>query len=194
MERQLESLISLDASRRQSEGRISLESIPLNGILVRRPATPVEEPPVAKKNTQRMVLRYPQHLFKPEDLLNFVELPQFTRRWDSLDLDDEQDLSALQACIMAAPKSGVVVKGTRSLRKLRFAPATWNTGKSGAVRVLYVYFEEYHVVLLCVVYDKTEEAEISQEAKRLINRAIVDVENELERLYQVKVKSKRPHK
>ena len=77
---------------------------------------------------------------QPEDLLHFLELPQFTRRWAAIGLDDEKNLLDLQLTIMLAPKSGRVIRGTSGLRKLRFAPRDWSSGKSGALRVLYVYF------------------------------------------------------
>lgn len=117
-------------------------------------------------------------------LLDFIELPSFTRRWAQLGLDDEGDLSSLQMEILAQPSRGKVVQGTQSLRKLRFAPPHWNRGKSGATRVLYVYFEEFRVVLLCVVYGKTEVGNISAAVKQRVNRLIDKVREELRRQEQ----------
>src|SRR5271163_2449997 len=96
---------------------------------------------------RRITLRYPQGAFQPEDLLDFIELPMFTKRWSDLELDDDEDLSALQLFIMANPKAGKPIRGTDGIRKLRFAPQRWQSGKSGAARVLYVYFEELGLVL-----------------------------------------------
>ncbi len=47
---------------------------------------------------------YPQDAFRPEDLLDFIELPVFTKRWKALGLNDDEDLLGLQLLIMAAPK------------------------------------------------------------------------------------------
>jgi hypothetical protein len=116
-------------------------------------------------------------------LLDFLELPPFTRRWQALGLDDEDDLSALQYQIMAAPKQARLVKGTRGIRKFRFAPQRWNIGKSGAARVLYVYFEPYQLVLLCLIYGKNEVDDISDAVKRYLNTLVREVENELKRKY-----------
>jgi hypothetical protein len=132
---------------------------------------------------KRATLHYPQHAFRPEDLLDFLELPVFTKRWKSLQLDDDNDLLALQVMIMTAPKKGKPLSGTSGLRKMRFAPARWKTGKSGAARVLYVYFEEYGLVLLCLVYGKNEVDDISDAVKQRLNAIIKEIKRELRRRY-----------
>ena len=115
---------------------------------------------------------------RPEDLLDFIELPQFTKRWEKLGLGDD-DLSWLQALIMLDPKAGKVVQGTHGLRKLRFAPPDWNRGKSGSTRVIYVYFEGLGVALLSLVYGKNEADDISDAGKKILNAYIVGIEAEL---------------
>ena len=132
------------------------------------------------------LLAYTRHIFKPEDLLEFVELPVFTKRWEDLGLDDDADLSALQLFIMAAPKGAKPLKGTLGIRKIRFAPERWHTGKSGAARVLYVYFEEYAVVLLCLVYGKNEVDSISAAVKRYLNTLVREIERDLQRRHSAK--------
>lgn len=119
--------------------------------------------------------------FGPEDLLDFVELPPFTKRWAELGLDDEADLTDLQLRIMQEPRRAPLIKGTNGLRKLRFAPARWNVGKSGAARVLYVYFEQYGMVLLCLVFRKSEVDNISDAVKTYLNKLISEIESEIAR-------------
>ena len=121
---------------------------------------------------------------KPEDFLHFIELTPFTKRWELLGLDAESDLTALQWSIMAGPKVGPVIKGTRGLRKLRFSPPTWKVGKRGATRVLYVYFEEFFICLLCFVYGKGELDTISETTKAQLNQVIGEIANELRRIYK----------
>jgi len=128
-----------------------------------------------------VTFRYPQHAWNPEDLLDFIELPQFTKRWEKLGLDDEEDLTALQLAIMAGPKAWPVIRGTLGLRKLRFTPERWKSGKSGGARILYRYFEAFGIVLLCLVYGKDEVANISPVVKKYLNKLIREVERELER-------------
>lgn len=116
-------------------------------------------------------LIYDPAAFQPEDLLTFIELRGFREDWKRLRLHDE-DLSALQFAIMAAPRDSPVVPGTDGLRKLRFAPAQWGKGKRGAARVCYVYFEEFGIVLLVVAYAKSERDDLSPDDKRIIREMI----------------------
>jgi hypothetical protein len=119
------------------------------------------------RDNKKFTLKYPKHILNPEDLLNFIELPAFTRRWAALGLDDDRDLSALQILVMLGPKRHAIIKGTPGIRKLRFAPQRWKRGKSGAARVLYVHLEKYGIVLLCLVYAKNEVETISNAVKQI---------------------------
>lgn len=125
-------------------------------------------------------LKYPKHVFKPEDLLDFIETRVFTRAWEDLRLTDD-DLFALQLIVMSDPKVSPVIPGTGGLRKLRFAPPEWQRGKRGALRVCYVYFEEFHIVLLVIVYSKSEQDDLSDQQKRVIKKLIDGQREELAR-------------
>ena len=119
---------------------------------------------------------HPSHRLKPEDLLHFVELDGFRDDWESLGLDAEDDLLALQISIMSDPEGGPHIRGTGGLRKFRFAPPRWETGKSGAVRVCYVYFKSYWTVLLVTAYGKNEKEDISDSDKEGIRHYIAQCE------------------
>ncbi len=114
-------------------------------------------------------------------ILDFIELPQFTRRWEKLGLDVEHDLLALQLLIMAEPKQAPVIAGTEGIRKLRFAPDRWNVGTSGGARVLYAFFERFGLVVLCIAYGKDEVEDLSPAVKQFLRKAVVEIEQELER-------------
>jgi hypothetical protein len=118
------------------------------------------------KDFRKGILRYPRHTIDPQDLLQFVELRQFSDRWARLGLDDEGDLFALQLFIMANPKGAPVIEGTGGLRKMRFAPAKWNIGKRGAARICFAYFEEHGLVLLVTAYDHKEKDNLSSAEKK----------------------------
>jgi hypothetical protein len=109
-----------------------------------------------------------KYALSPEDLLHFIETTVFTKAWNELDLNDEDDLMALQLAIMSQPKAWPVVQGTGGLRKLRFVPPGREIGKSGGVRVCYVYFEEFGIVLLVYVYDKRKQGDLSEAEKKVI--------------------------
>jgi len=116
-------------------------------------------------------VEYPSHRFSPEDLLHFVQSTGFSRGWDDAGLSDE-DLQAIEIAIMANPKGGNVIKNTGGLRKLRFSPRGWNCGRRGALRVCYVFFEEYKVVLLLSVYRKSERVDLSPHERGMCRKEI----------------------
>ena len=136
---------------------------------------------MAKSQQKRATLMYPEHGPSPEDLLHFIETTAFTKAWDELGLDDEDDLTALQLAIMRAPEGAPVVQGTGGLRKLRFAPAKWNTGARGATRVCYAHFGDYGIVLLVYVYDKRQQDNLVDAEKKVIRAYIDRTKAELDR-------------
>jgi hypothetical protein len=123
---------------------------------------------------KRAVLGYPSHWFKPEELLSFIELRPFARRWEQLGLSD-LELEALQVAIMLRPKSGDVIEGTGGLRKMRFALSGAGKGKSGGLRVCYAYIEEVATVILATVYQKGEKDDLDKDEKAAVAVAIARV-------------------
>jgi len=148
---------------------------------------PEKSSPDSESRLHKISLAYPGHALKPEDILDFIELPPFTRRWDQMGLDVEEDLLALQVMIMADPEGGELITGTGGLRKMRFAPARWNTGKSGAARVMYAYFRDFGVVLLCVAHGKNEVETISKAVRNYLAKLIGETERELHRLKTIRL-------
>jgi hypothetical protein len=139
---------------------------------------------MAKSGILRAKVVYPSHVLNPEDFLTFIELKWFTKDWDDLGLRESDDeLCALQLMIMCDPVGYPVIPGTDGLRKLRFAPATWRTGKRGALRVAFVYFERFAVVLLVTLYQKNEKGDLSKEEVKAINKLIARIETELASRY-----------
>lgn len=123
-------------------------------------------------------LSYPAHDFEPSDWLRFILLEPFDRQWKRQGLND-QDLTALQISIMAAPEKAPIVKGTGGLRKLRFRRPDGNQGKSGGFRIGYVFFASFHIVLLVTLYRKDEEPELSMEDRKAIRQMIGLIEDQL---------------
>lgn len=122
----------------------------------------------------------------PENLLIFTEMRGFQSDWKQLGLNVEHDLLALQLTMMENPHAGPVIQGTGGLRKLRFAPPRWGTGKRGALRVLYVYFEEFGHVLLVTVYAKNEDDNFSEADKKRVKQLIEEERQLLGELYSRK--------
>ena len=95
------------------------------------------------------MLRHPPTI-NPEDVLTFIELDGFAGDQERLGLDDV-DYRALQIMLMVNPEAPLM-RGGGGLRKLRFAPLRWNTGKSGAARVCYSYYPQWSVVRCSSVF------------------------------------------
>jgi hypothetical protein len=108
-------------------------------------------------------------------------LDEFQDDWEQLGLDVEEDLWALQILIMTDPTRPQVEPGTGGLRKVRFAPKRWGTGKRGAARVCYVYFPAYWTVLLVAAYSKNKKDKLTDEEKKGIKMYIGQVEEWLAR-------------
>jgi hypothetical protein len=105
-------------------------------------------------------------------------LDEFSRDWESLQLDDE-DLLALQILIMLAPERATVIEGTGGLRKLRFSPLRWNTGKRGALRICFALFPKYHTAILVTAYAKNEQDDLDAADKSAIAEFLLQCEQVL---------------
>lgn len=126
-------------------------------------------------------LIYPQHDIRPEDFLHFVQLDEFADDWESLGLDIEKDLWALEIMIMANPERGAVIPGTGGLRKLRFGKSDRGIGKRKGVRVCYAYFKEHWTILLVVAYGKDEKDDLSEKDKKHIREYIARAKDWLDK-------------
>lgn len=96
--------------------------------------------------------------------LTFIYSATFASEWRSLRLTDE-DLQALEQLLMVNPLAGPVMAGTGGLRKLRFAPPSRHTGKSGATRVAYSYFVVAECVVMLTIFPKNGKANLSSAEK-----------------------------
>lgn len=97
--------------------------------------------------------------------LTIVQLAAFVSDWRRLRLTDE-DLQALEQLLLRRPTAGAVISGTGGFRKVRFAPPSWYSGKSGATRVIYVFFPEIETIFLFLIYGKNEQGNLSAKQKQ----------------------------
>lgn len=139
----------------------------------------VEDVVMVRPGVEDATLMNPPEL-SPEDFLHFFQLDEFAEDWQRLGFDIEQDLWALEIAIMSNPEAGKVVPQTGGLRKIRFGRQRDNIGKSGGVRVCYVYFKEHWTVLLVVAYGKNEKDDLTAAEKRHIREYISRAKNWLD--------------
>src|ERR1700755_2813759 len=72
------------------------------------------------------------------------------------------------------PMLATLMTGTGGLRKMRFAPPSWHTGKSGAARVCYAVFPDFGRVYFVAIFGKNEQANL---AKAERNRVAILLRN-----------------
>lgn len=103
--------------------------------------------------------------------LTFIHYAAFTSRWRQFRLTDE-DLQALEQQLLKQPEAGDVMQGTGGLRKVRFAPPSLHTGKSGAFRVGYVYFRMAEAIVLLVIFPKSAQPNLTAVEKAQFKKVI----------------------
>ena len=86
----------------------------------------------------------------------FIETTAFTKRVIDYLTDDEY--LGLQLFLLERPDAGQIVRGTRGVRKLRWAIA--GRGKSGGLRIIYYWRVSQDEIWLLTVYSKNERENI----------------------------------
>jgi hypothetical protein len=103
--------------------------------------------------------------------MTFVYTSQFKARWDSQRLTDE-DLQALETMLMNRPEAGDVLSGTDGARKVRFAPPSRHTGKSGAFRIGYAYVKIDATIYVLAMLIKNRQPNFTDTEKASMKSAI----------------------
>mgnify|MGYP001579189292 CR=1 FL=1 len=101
-------------------------------------------------------------------LMIFVETPMFTKLVTELLTDD--NYKDLQVLLADSPDTGVLIKGTGGLRKIRVASK--GHGKRGGSRVIYYHFVSASQIGMLLVYPKNETEELSDEQRSALRRIV----------------------
>jgi hypothetical protein len=105
--------------------------------------------------------------------MTVAELPEYIRQAERLLTDSERrdviDYLALH------PKSGVLIRGTGGIRKLRWARG--GRGKSAGVRVIYYFHSARIPLYLLTLFGKNEQSDLSA-AERNELAALVELLSE----------------
>lgn len=105
----------------------------------------------------------------------FVQASTFTADLKRLDFTLE-DLAELEKSIMKSPAGPPVMGGTGGLRKIRFAPPSYHTGKRGACRICYAWFPADAIVYMVVAFGKNEKENLSNAEKASIRKLLAEIQ------------------
>jgi hypothetical protein len=83
---------------------------------------------------------------------------------------EEDDVQEICTFLAANPQSGVVVRGTGGVRKVRFAGR--GKGKSGGFRTIHYYTGDDIPVFLLGLIDKGERADLSQAERNELAKSV----------------------
>jgi hypothetical protein len=133
---------------------------------------------------KKMTLVYPRHRFSPEELLDFIEHQQFTAHWDSLGLNDDEDLSSLQLCIMANPRGDEAIEGVDYLH--RHEHFFHHDAAVKAVTVYYAFFKDYGIAYLHCLDERAGRTQFTEENKAVLTKAVQAMYAELVRLKTIR--------
>ncbi len=102
-----------------------------------------------------------------------IETHIFTRKLKTLLPDDEY--RKLQHELVLRPEVGNIIPGSGGVRKLRWAGS--GRGKRGGVRVIYYWFPQKDVILMLLMYPKSEQNDLT-------SKQVKTLRNLIEREYQ----------
>lgn len=93
--------------------------------------------------------------------MTYIETPAFLRVAEKLITEEER--LAIGAWIAENPESGVIMRETGGIRKLRWARE--GQGKSGGFRIIYYYYSNRIPLFLLYMYDKGHKANLTREER-----------------------------
>lgn len=100
----------------------------------------------------------------------------FIEDWKALGFGDDE-LRSLEAVLLARPEAGPTIANAGGVRKVRFASE--GRGKSGAARVVYIYFAAPRHVYLLLAFGKNEQANLSADDKEYCRQIVAKIKANL---------------
>ena len=107
--------------------------------------------------------------------LTFLYSPGFVREWNRQRLTD-LDLQALEQAIAKAPDAAPVMRGSGGLRKIRFAPPSRHTGKSGSMRVGFAYFRAKAAIIVVAMFSKNDKSNFTAAERAELQKWLIVTE------------------
>jgi hypothetical protein len=100
--------------------------------------------------------------------VRFVETRVFTR--DVVDLLPDDEYRNLQLAPALRPEAGALIRGSRGLRKIRWALP--GRGKRGGVRVIYYWATAEGVIFMLMVYPKSRRDELTPQQLKVLRKLV----------------------
>ena len=101
--------------------------------------------------------------------MEFIYTHKFDREWEEIGLDDDR-LRYLELYLQENPQAGKIMQGTGGIRKLRWGLP--DKGKSGSIRVLYLYFSTVMKICMFDLFTKDEKDNLSRAEKAALKRIV----------------------
>jgi hypothetical protein len=107
-------------------------------------------------------------------IVTFVETSVFTRKIAGI-LDDES-YAEFQQDLARNPEKGPVIEGTGGLRKIRWKLP--GKGKSGGIRIIYLYLKLRGCIYLVFVFTKDESDNLTASQKTDLKKLVEAIKKE----------------
>ncbi|MEI8054571.1 MAG: hypothetical protein WCH10_01030 [bacterium] len=98
----------------------------------------------------------------------FIETSIFAKKHAQYLSDD--DYRELQYFLINKPDTGVLIRGTGGLRKIRWLSK--NKGKLGGVRIIYYWQLARNQIYLMTLYSKNEQIDLSPKEKKNLKQML----------------------
>lgn len=85
----------------------------------------------------------------------------------------EEEYHKLQNFLIEQPTAGSVIKGTKSLRKIRWISG--NKGKRSGIRIIYYWLATEEKIYFLTLYTKNEMSDLSANDKKVLNQIVEEL-------------------
>jgi len=100
--------------------------------------------------------------------VKIIETSIFTKKIKRLLSDEEYRL--LQNELIINPTKGNVIKDSGGLRKIRWK--SQGRGKSGGVRIIYYWISSKEIILMLLVYPKSEQDDLTSDQLKILKKLV----------------------
>lgn len=100
--------------------------------------------------------------------MKIVETTIFTKRLKTL--LSAEDYRLLQNYLIFNPGKGKIISGSGGLRKIRWSIT--GKGKSGGIRVIYYWYKSKEIILMLLIYSKSEKDDLSKDQLKILKSLV----------------------